>query len=78
VVKATAGDRTAPTKLTFAKSGDFLISNEVLPVGENFPVAVQIKATAEAKSVNEKFDLNLAQCPTCKFKEYACTCEHEH
>jgi hypothetical protein len=37
---------------------------------------VQIKAKPDAKSVTEKFNLNLNDCPTCKNKEYACTCAH--
>jgi hypothetical protein len=37
---------------------------------------VQIRAKEGAKAVNEKFNLNLEQCPTCKNKEYACTCAH--
>jgi len=39
---------------------------------------VQIKLTPEAKTVVEKFNLNLSECPGCKLKEYACTCEHSH
>jgi len=49
-----------------------------IPEGENLPTVVQIKANPDAKAVTEKFNLNLAQCPTCKNKEYACTCEHGH
>jgi hypothetical protein len=37
---------------------------------------VQIKVTPDAKTVTEKFNLNLEKCPTCKYQEYACTCEH--
>ena len=75
-VRVIAGDRSDQTKLTFAKSGDVLLSNEVLPEGNDFPVIVQVKETADAKSVNGKFSLNLAQCPTCDYKEYACACDH--
>jgi hypothetical protein len=77
-VKITAGDRSAPTILTFAKSGDTLVSDVALPEGNDFPLVIQLKATADAKAVIEKFNLNLEQCPTCKNKEYACTCDHAH
>jgi len=75
-VTVTAGDRSAPTKLTFVKSGDVLISEQPLPGGNDFPTVVQIKDTPEAKAVAEKFNLNLSECPGCKLKEYACTCAH--
>lgn len=78
VVTVTLGDRSAPTKLSFTKEGDKLISDKVVPEGNNLPTVVQIKTTADAKSVTEKFNLNLADCPECKHKEYACTCDHEH
>lgn len=77
-VKITAGDRSAPTILTFAKSGNALVSDLPLPAGNDFPLVIQLKATADAKSVIEKFNLNLEQCPTCVNKEYACTCDHAH
>lgn len=76
VVTVTAGERSSPTKLTFAKSGNVLVSDAALPAGNDFPTVVQIKATADAKAVTEKFNLNLSNCPACKFAEYACTCAH--
>lgn len=76
VISVTLGDRSAPTKLTFTKDGNKLISDKTIPEGNDLPTVVQIKATPDAKSVTEKFNLNLEQCPTCKFKEYACTCAH--
>jgi len=27
---------------------------------------------------NEKFTLNLSNCPDCKLAEYACICDHAH
>ena len=78
VVTVTLGKRTAPTKLSFTLDGDKLISDQAIPEGNNHPTVVQIKTSPEAKSVTEKFTLNLALCPECKFKEYACTCDHEH
>jgi len=76
VVSVTAGDRAAPTKLSFVKSGDVLISDAALPAGNNFPAVVQIKVTPEAKAVVEKFNVNLSQCGECDKAEYACTCAH--
>ena len=77
-VTVIAGDRTSPTRLKFAKTGDVLLSDVVLPEGNDFPVIVQIKTTPSAKAVVEKFNLNMKDCPTCDFKEYACICEHDH
>jgi hypothetical protein len=77
-IKVVAGDRKSPTNLSFQKSGDFLISEQVLPEGNDFPVIVQLKVTAaDKKYETERFNLNLTQCPDCKFKEYACACEHD-
>lgn len=75
-VRVTGGSRSNPTKMSFAKQGDVLISDTAFPEGNDFPVVVQIKPAADAKTVIEKFNLNLADCPTCKYAEYACTCEH--
>jgi hypothetical protein len=71
VISVTLGDRAAPTKLAFTKDGD-----KSIPAGNDLPTVVQIRAKEGAKAVNEKFNLNLEQCPTCKNKEYACTCAH--
>ena len=77
VVTVTAGDRAAPTKLTFVKTGNALVSNAALPAGNDFPTVVQIKPTPGAKTVTERFNLDLAFCDECKHAEYACTCaEH--
>lgn len=78
VVTVTAGERSAPTKLTFVSSGNVLISENPLPAGNLLPAVVQIKATPEAKAVVEKFNLNLAKCSECGLAEYACTCSHDH
>lgn len=76
VVTVTMGDRTKPTKLVFAKDGDKLVSDKTIPEGKELPVVLQIKAKEGEKAVTEKFNLNLAKCPTCEHAEYACTCEH--
>lgn len=78
VVTVTLGNRSKPTKLTFAKEGDKLISNATVPEGNNHPTVVQIKTDAKAKTVTEKFNLNLSDCPTCDNAEYACECDHGH
>lgn len=75
-VTVICGDRSSPTKLSFTKTGNVLLSDNTLPEGNDIPTVVQIKTTPDAKTVLEKFNLNLDQCPTCKFKEYACICEH--
>ena len=76
VISVTLGDRSAPTKLAFTKDGDKLISDKTIPEGNDLPTVVQIREKEGAKAVTEKFNLNLEQCPTCKNKEYACTCDH--
>ncbi len=75
-VKMIAGKRSSPTNLTFSVKDGKLVSSGKLPAGNDFPVVVQIKPKKGAKTVNAKFNLNLKDCPTCKYKEYACTCAH--
>lgn len=75
-VTAIGGDRAKPTKMTFAKDGESLVSDKALPEGKEPPIVLQVKVTPDAKTVTEKFNVNLADCPTCKHKEYACTCDH--
>lgn len=78
VITVITGDRSAPIRLTFEKSGAPFVSEQAIPEGNNFPVVVQIKATPDGKSEIEKFTLNLSECPGCKLAEYACTCDHQH
>lgn len=78
IVSVVMGDRAAPTKLTFTIDGDELVSDKVVAEGESLPVVLTIKTTPDAKAVNEKFNLNLATCPTCENAEYACNCDHAH
>lgn len=77
-VKLTGGSRLSPTRLSFEKSGNALVSNGKLPDKESFPVVIQIKSANGGKSVLEKFQLNLEECPTCDYLEYACSCDHHH
>jgi hypothetical protein len=71
------GDRSAPTKLAFTKDGDKLVSDKAVAEGESLPVVLTIKTTPEAKSVIEKFNLAMGNCPPCGNAEYACTCDKE-
>ena len=70
------GDRSAPIKLSFVREGDSLVSEGGLPEGTQFPVVVQLKMTPDAAPVIEKFNLDLSDCPSCDYQEYACTCAH--
>ncbi len=76
-VTVTTGDRQHPTKLAFAKDGDKLVSDKAIPEGKEMPIVLQIRKTQDAKAFTEKFNLNLANCPTCNHAEYACICDHE-
>jgi len=78
VVTVTMGDRAAPTKLAFTKDGDKLVSDKPVPDGKELPVVLQIKVTPGSKAVTDKFNLNMAKCPTCSNPEYACSCDHHH
>ena len=75
-VTVTLGERAKPTRLTFSKEGDKLVSSGTIPEGNDYPTVVQIRAKAGAKPVNEKFNLNLTKCPTCANSEYNCKCDH--
>ncbi len=75
-ITVITGDRSAPTKITFTREGNALVSAQPLPPGDKLPVIVQIKATPDAKPAVEKFNLNLATCPGCQRPEYTCTCAH--
>lgn len=78
-VLVTAGDRSAPTRLTFTRKGDSLVSDRALPPGNGLPTVVQIKPVPGARTVTEKFNLDLGICAECKLGEYACICdEHTH
>lgn len=74
-VIVTAGDRAAPTRLTFAASGNVLISSAALPAGNLVPTVVQLTPAPDGKTVTTKFNVNLAVCPECRHAEYACTCD---
>jgi hypothetical protein len=75
-VTVMMGDRSAPTKLTFTKDGDKLVSDKPVVEGQSLPVVLTIKTTPDAKSVTEKFNLDMGNCPPCSHAEYACICDH--
>lgn len=76
VITVIMGDRSAPTRLSFSKDGDKLISDKSIPEGNELPTVVQIKSNPSSKTVTEKFNLNLSKCPACENAEYACVCSH--
>ena len=78
VITAIGGERSKPTRFAFAKDGDALVSDNPLPDGKLVPIILQVKVTPDAKSVTERFTVNLNDCPGCEHQEYACTCDHEH
>ena len=76
IVSLIGGDRSNPTRLSFSKSGNVLVSDKTLPEGNNLPIILNIKVNTRSKTVREKFNLNLSECPTCGHQEYACVCAH--
>lgn len=77
VVTVTAGRRASPTRLSFERAGDALLSVQPLPAGNDIPAVVQIKPAPGARTIVERFHLNLEKCPTCAYAEYACICGHD-
>ena len=60
-ITGIAGERSAPTNLSFAKGkdADVLIADKALPAGAHVPIILTIKATPDAKAVTERFELHL-------------------
>ncbi len=75
-ISVTCGKRSAPTRMKFAKKGTSFLSDKALPKGMKIPTVVQIKLTPKAKAKTIRFNLNLEDCPGCKYLEYACICPH--
>lgn len=75
-ISAITGDRSSPTRLTFAVQEGRVLSDTALPEGNNIPIILTIKATPESEPVRERFMINLSQCPICDYAEYACICDH--
>lgn len=74
-ITVTLGERAKPTKLTFTKEGDKLVSSGPIPDGNDYPTVVQIREKAGAKPVNAKFNLDLSKCAACSNQEYNCKCD---
>ena len=62
-ITGIAGERSAPTKLVFAKGKDadanVLVSDKPLPAGAHVAMILSIKATPDVKAVTERFELHL-------------------
>ena len=62
-VTGLAGERSAPTKLAFAKGKDadanVLISDQPLPAGAHVAMILTIKTAPDAKAAVERFELHL-------------------
>ncbi|MEO0448472.1 MAG: hypothetical protein AAF191_20605 [Verrucomicrobiota bacterium] len=77
-IRVTGGDRQNPTRMTFAKEGDSLVSDVAFPAGNSFPVVIQIKVKVLSKPILERFHVNLDDCADCEFRRYACARDHHH
>lgn len=62
-ITGTAGERSAPVKLAFAKGKDadanVLISDVALPAGAHVAMLLMVKTTADAKATTERFEMHL-------------------
>jgi hypothetical protein len=62
-ITGIAGERSAPTKLAFAKGVDadanVLVSDTALPAGAHIPMLLVIKTSPDAKAVTERFEIHL-------------------
>ncbi len=75
-LRAIGGKRKAPTKFTFTKTKHGFLSDEKLPEGMKVPILLMFKDSEGKKMPTIKFNVDLNNCPTCEFLEYACTCDH--
>ena len=75
-ISLVGGSRLNPTELQFEPSGGVLLSTATLPDTKTMPVILTIKVTPDSKAVRERFNVNLGQCPSCEYREYACVCDH--
>lgn len=76
-VKAIGGERAKPTKFTFEKTNHGFLSKEKLPEGNLVPIVLMFKDSGGKAAKPIKFNVNMEQCPTCDFLEYACICDHD-
>ncbi len=75
-VSLSGGDREAPIELSFAKSGDVLVSDQALPAGDKILGILEIKTAESAEPVVERFTIDFSTCSSCQLVEYACICGH--
>ncbi|MFT6861645.1 MAG: hypothetical protein ACJAVK_000197 [Akkermansiaceae bacterium] len=75
-LRAIGGKRSAPTKFTFTKTKHGFLSDETLPEGMKVPILLMFKNAEGKKIPTIKFNVDLHDCPTCEFREYACGCAH--
>ncbi|WP_309398477.1 hypothetical protein [Cerasicoccus maritimus] len=75
-VSAIGGDRSKPARLSFEQVAGAYVSTEPMPDGANVPLILRVKPDQKSKTATARININLAQCPTCDFKEYACICGH--
>lgn len=69
------GSRAKPVLMKFVKKGPILISDKALPEMAITPVVLTF-SNAESERVRVKFNVNLSECGSCDYKEYACICGH--
>lgn len=75
VVAVTAEPKSGRKTVELEKTANGFVSKEALPKAtEPYRVVVQVREKEGAAPKNFRIDLNLAQCGTCEYKEYACTC----
>ncbi|MDQ8182560.1 hypothetical protein [Pelagicoccus sp. SDUM812005] len=77
VVTLVGGDRMNPIRMSFDKKGEAFVSEGKLPLEKRIPILVQVQASPTSEVVRERFNLNLGQCPSCDYKEYACRCHDD-
>lgn len=62
-ITATGGDRSNPTRLTFAPGeggeSDALLSDQPLPAGDHVPLVLRIQTSGNAEPVTERLTLHL-------------------
>lgn len=75
VVSVVAQAPSGRATLAFAPKDGALVSTTPLPAGDGFQVVVQVRATAEARPANYRFEFHDEICAECKRAEYACICE---
>jgi hypothetical protein len=75
-VKAVGGKLLSPTKVTFKKTEYGFLSEEELPEGKMVPIMLTFKDSEGKVAPRIKFNVDMSDCPTCDFLEYACICDH--